>query len=125
MEPVIAISYILFFITIPIGLLLISIKAYGDGRTPLIVIGKLLFGFVIYFVVSVVTVGVVFSIIFNINRQSDTIEIELAAQTLCLLIIAAYGFVGWLLCSFIYGKPVKSISDFRLFAGKISPIFLR
>ena len=126
MEPVITISYIVFFVVIPIGLLMISVKVFSEGTGPFIIFGKLLLSFVVYAAASILTLSfVVSAVVFGINRNVETIYAELTAQTICLLIIAAYGFVGWLLCSFINGKLVKSYKAFSSFSEKTSPIFRR
>lgn len=125
MEPVIIISYILLFVMIPIGLLLISVKVFGEGTRPLTIFGKLLLSFVVHFAASIFALFFVISIVFSINRKVETVEADLTAQTICLLVIAAYGFVGWLLCSFISGKFVKSYRAFSSFSEKTPSIFQR
>ena len=65
MEPVIIISYILLFVMIPIGLLLISVKVFGEGTRPLTIFGKLLLSFVVHFAASI------FALFFVISSRSQ------------------------------------------------------
>ena len=125
MEPVIVISYILLFVVIPIGLLLISVKVFGEGMKPLIVIGKMMLSFAIHSVTSIFALVCVAGTLFSLDLNGETVREKLTAQTICLLIIAAYGFIGWLLCSFINGKLIKSYKAFSSFSEKTPSIFRR
>lgn len=126
MQIIIAICCVLIFILIPLGLLLISGKIYGDGEKLPIVILKFLGTLTVHFIASIFTPLIVLLIVIGADpKPGGKFEPTIAAQTVCLLIIAGYGFVGWLLCSFVNGRFVKSFSDFNLFSEKPQSIFPR
>ena len=91
----------------------------------LIVFGKLLLAFAVYFVISILTPFFIMAMLVGADGKYETVESKLTAQTVCILTVAAYGFIGWLLCSFINGKLIKSVSAFTAFSEKPQSIIPR
>jgi len=126
MKLIIALSYIFLFILIPLGLLLVFGRAYGDGAKLSVLIIKLIISGAIHLASSILTAMLlVVSIIGPHPKPGGEPVFSEEVQLICLLIIAGYGFVGWLLCSFVNGKFIKSYSSLNLFAGKPQSIFPR
>ncbi len=124
MKLIIAISCVLLFVLIPLGLLMVFGKAYGDGANLPVLIIKLIVSGVIHLASSVlIVIFLVFTIIGPDPKPGRRPAFGEESQLICLLIIAGYGFVGWLLCSFVNGKFIKSYSSLNLFTGKPQSLF--
>ena len=123
MELAIGLFYILFFFVIPAGLLLIAVKVYGDGMKFPVIAAKLLLSFIAHFVVSYFSLAFVVVALIGVDPKPNSPYPGLATQTVCLLIVIGYGFLGWLLCSFVNGKLIKSYKAFNLHSEKPQSIF--
>jgi len=105
-------------------MLMIFARTYGDGAKLPLLVGKLLVSLVGHFASSIFTVLILaFSIIGPDPKPNGKMQFGEETQLICLLILVGYGFVGWLLCSFVHGKFIKSYSTFNSFAGKPQSIF--
>lgn len=125
MKLITAVSFVLLFITIPIGLISVSAKVYGSGANWLVVSGKLLASLSIYLTASVIVPVIILFVVIGPDPGSrGKLNFGFAAQSICLLLVAVYGFTGWLLCSLVNGKFIKSYSEFNLSYEKPQSISL-
>ncbi len=113
----------LFFITIPIGLFSVAAKVYGEGVGWLLVFGKFIVSLFIYLTFSVIVPILIVFLAFDSDSKFSSLGFKLTMQTVCLLAVAAYGFLGWLLCSLVNGKLIKSYSEFNLTDEKPQSLF--
>ena len=116
-------SFVMFFITIPIGMIFVAAKVYGESGKLSFVLGKSILSFFIYVVFSVVIPLLALILYVGPDPKPGRQNFGLVMQTCYLLAIAAYGFLGWLLCSFINGKLIKSYSEFNLSDEKPQSLF--
>ena len=49
--------------------------------------------------------------------------IPLKSKVICLILVLIYGFTGWLLCSFVNGRFIKSWRIFKFYEEKPHSIF--
>lgn len=115
MDILIILLWIALFLIIPTSVILIAGNTYGRDEKWLI-IGKLLISFFVYSVTTVISL--IFSVLVVVGTEPRRGQPMTAKeQIIALLVIYAYGFIGYLLCSFINGsffKPWK----FTLFNSK-------
>ncbi len=108
MEVLIVGLWILFFFTIPVAVILVAGNVYGKYKTVEIV-GKLLISIFIYIVTTIISF--LFSILVVVGAEPRNGKpLTVTEQVIGLSAVYIYGFVGYLLCSFINGgffKPWK------------------
>ena len=126
MKLIIPISCVLLFILIPLGLVMVFGRAYGNGANLFVMVGKLFVSIFIHLAVSILTVMMLMlSIIGAHPKPNGASAFGEETQVICVLIVACYAFTGWLLCSFVNGKLIKSYSAFTSFSEKPQSIFSR
>ena len=121
---IIAVSFVLLFVLVPLGLLMVFGRTYGNGAKLSVLIVKLIISGIVYLIASGLTVMMLMlSIIGSDPKPGGKPEFGDGVQLICLSIIAGYGFTGWLLCSFVNGKFIKFHSVFTSFTEKPRSIF--
>ena len=112
----------LFLITIPLSLLKIyntSVNnAFSQTKTSI----KLLFSFFVYLLMSfIIPLMMLLVVVGPDPRPNRAIPFE--NKLICLVLVLVYGFVGWLLNSFVNGKFIKSWRAFSFYEEKPKSIF--
>ena len=114
----------LLFVVIPLGLLMVFGRAYGNGAKLPVLIVKFIISGVIHLAASILTVMMLmFAVIGPDPKPGGKPAFDEAAQLICLLIVAGYGFTGWLLCSFVNGKFINSFASVNAYNEKSQSIF--
>lgn len=107
--------WIFLFITIPVVVILIAGNVYGKYKTVEI-IGKLLISIFIYLVTTIISFIFSVLVVFGAEPRRGE-QMTAVEQIIGLSVVYFYGFIGYLLCSFINGgffKPWK----FSVFTSK-------
>ena len=108
MDLLITILVILSFVGIPVTLLAIGILCRVYGTKTSTIIFRLLLAFLAHCLSSAIfMVVLVFILIGPDPKPSD--EVSWNRKLIRVFLMLVYGFIAWLLCSFVNGKLITSI----------------
>lgn len=97
--------WILLFLAIPVALILIAGNIFGRDETVKI-IGKLLVSLFVYLMATIISFFYLMVNSIEIH-EPQVIDPNTTHQIVGLFVVYIYGFVGYLLCSFINGSFFK------------------
>jgi len=122
MKLIIFLTWLLLFLALPFTLLITAGITYAGGMEKPKLIGKLFLAFIAH---TFVTISIsIFLLLLIVGAEPHYgQEFSTGKELICLLIVFGYGTSGWLLCSFINGKLIKSWTYFSLDSGKPQTIF--
>lgn len=124
MEPFIPLIWFLFLLLIPLSLLVIGYISYLNEVKVSEIILKLFLAFLGYFFITFLTFWFMFILIFagaHTNPVGHVLDTK--GKIFYSVMVFGYGFIGWLLCSFVNGGFIKPWLVFRWERGKTQSIF--
>ncbi len=107
--------WIILFFSLPAALLITATITYAAGVEKFKVIGKLLIAFAGQFLTTLIMLYLILLLIVGAEpRRSRSLELSTGEELTALFALFGYAVAGWLLCSFINGKLIKSWTYFSL-----------
>lgn len=114
MMLLIVLTWLMLLLLIFIALLLSAIIAYASERGKIEAIGRSLLAVVAYIFI---TISVFVSFFYLFLGAESLREPGAGRELIALSVLSGYAVAGWLLCSFVNGKLIKSWTHFSLDSG--------